>query len=89
MIANETFKNTDQVQVILLDTQTVPYTGIQRTVVSSVDVLSITNEDKLNLNQYIDITCISTSNELNAVIRLKYFLETEGRKVIINSFKST
>ena len=56
---------------------------------SSVDILSIINEDKLNLNQYIDIICISTSNQLKALIRVKYFLETEGRKVTINSFEST
>ena len=54
--------------------------------VLSVDILSITINDKLNFNLHIDKICLKPANQLNVLVRLKRFLGNQGRKVLINSF---
>ena len=54
--------------------------------VPSVDIIDITIDYKLNFNLHTDKTCLKSANQLNALVRLKRFLENEDRKVLINSF---
>ena len=95
LIENKLFVNPNKFQAILLDKQKSDYTGTKITVgseeihvVSSVDVLGVTIDDKLNLNLHIDRICKSAlkSNRLNALISVKNCLGSEERKVLINSF---
>ena len=55
-------------------------------VTSSVKLLGIHIDDQLNFNLHISNICKSASKQLNALLRLKYFLGFEERKVLINSF---
>ena len=52
----------------------------------SVNILGVTIDDKLNFNLHIDKICLKSANQLNALVRLKRFLENEERKALINSF---
>ena len=54
--------------------------------VSKVKLLGIEIDDKLNFNHHINNICKSTSNQLNAFIRLKRLLGFEERKVLVNTF---
>ena len=54
-------------------------------VVPSVDILNITIDDKLSFNLHIDKICLKSTNQLNALVRLKRFLGNE-EKVFRNSF---
>ena len=54
--------------------------------VSSVELLGIQIDDKLNFNLHISKICKSTANQLNALIRLKQFLSFHPKKVLINSY---
>ena len=47
--------------------------------VLSVDILSITINDKLNFNLHIDKICLKPANQLNVLVRLKRFLGNQGR----------
>ena len=51
--------------------------------VPSVDILNITIDDKLNFNWHINKFCRKSTNQLNALVRLKRFLGNEERKVLI------
>ena len=53
--------------------------------VSSVEVLGIQVDDKLNFNLHISKICNSAANQLNALIRLKQFLSFHAKEVLINS----
>ena len=55
-------------------------------VVSSVKLLGIQLDDKLNFNLHISNICKSAANQLNALIRLKKFMNFEEKKVLINSY---
>ena len=54
--------------------------------VLKVKLLGIDIDDKLNFNHHINNICKSASNQLNALIRLKYLLGFEERKVLVNTF---
>ena len=54
--------------------------------VSKVKLLGTEIDDKLNFNHHINNICKSASNRLNALIRLKYLLGFEERKVLVNNF---
>ena len=45
-----------------------------------------TIDDRLNFNEHISNICKSTPCQLNALIRLKTFLGSNERKVLVNSF---
>ena len=48
--------------------------------------LRIEIDNKLNFNNHINTICRSAANQLNALIRLRHFLETKERKALIQSF---
>ena len=70
--------NPDKFQAILIDKRKSDHTnhGIvvdnrNIKVVSSVELLGIQVDDKLNFNLHISNICRSTANQLNALFRLK------------------
>ena len=85
--------NPDKFQAILLDKRKGDHTN-QRIVVdnqnlkvvSSVELLGIQIDDKLNFNLHISNICRSAANQLNALIRLKRFLGFKEKIILINSY---
>ena len=72
--------NPDKSQVIVLDKRGSSNTEVkviigseQIQAVPSVDILSITTDDKLNFNLHINKTCLKSANQLNGLARLKPF----------------
>ena len=55
-------------------------------VVSDVKTLGIHIASKLNFNLHIEIICKSASNQLNARVRSKRYLDHEETFVLVNSF---
>ena len=55
-------------------------------VLSSVKLLGIVLDNKLNFNLHIENICKSASNQLNALVRLKRYLGFAERKVLVNSY---
>ena len=53
---------------------------------SSVKLLRVEIDDQLNFNLHISNICRSAANQLNALIRLKLFLDFEEKKTLINSY---
>ena len=53
---------------------------------SSVELLGIQVDDKLNLNLHVSNICRSAANQLNALIRLKRFLGFKEKRIPINSY---
>ena len=53
---------------------------------SSVKLLVVQIDDQLNFNLHISNICRSAANQLNALIRLKHFLDFEEKKTMINSY---
>ena len=53
---------------------------------SSVKLLGVHIDDKLNFNLDITKTCRSAANQLHALIRLRMFLNFEEKKPLINSY---
>ena len=56
------------------------------TIEQSVRLLGIDLNNQLNFNLHIRKICASAFNQLNALIRLKGFLGSGEKKVLINSF---
>ena len=54
--------------------------------VSSLELLVIQRDDKLNFNLRICKICKSAANQLNALIRVKQFLSFHAKDVLINSY---
>ena len=54
-------------------------------ILPKVKILGIEIEGKLNLNHHISNICKSASNQFNALIRLKFSLRFEERKVLVNA----
>ena len=55
-------------------------------IVSSVKLLGIIVDNHLNFNEHLSNICKSAASQLNALIRLKSFLGSNERKVLVNSF---
>ena len=53
---------------------------------SSVELLGIQIDDKLNFNLRISKICRSAANQLNKLIRLKQFINLHAKEVLINSY---
>ena len=53
---------------------------------SSVKLLGVHIDDKLNFNLHITKICRSAANQLHALIRLRMFLNFEEKKTLINSY---
>ena len=49
-------------------------------------LLSLQLDDKLNFNLHISNIYKSADNQLNALIRLKKFMDFEEKKILINSY---
>ena len=85
--------NPDKFRTILLDKRKSNNTEVKSIIgseqiqkVSSVDILGITIDNKLDFNWHIDKICLNSANRLNSLVRLKRFLGNEERKVLMNSF---
>ena len=85
--------NPDKSQSIILDKKksnlkNIPLNIDSQTVksVPSVELLGIHLDDKLNFNLHISNICRSAANQLNALIRLKSYLNFNAKRVLINSY---
>ena len=52
-------------------------------VVSSIELLGIRIDDKLNFNFHLSNIWRSATNQLNVLIRLKQFLSFKGKRILI------
>ena len=76
-------------QGIIIDKKKQEYISIDQKNVktsSSVKLLGVNIDDKLNFNLHITKICRSTANQLQALIRLRMFLNFEEKKTLINSY---
>ena len=76
-------------QGIIIDKKKQEYISIDQKNVktsSSVKLLGVHIDDKLNFNLHITKTCRSAANQLHALIRLRMFLNFEEKKTLINSY---
>ena len=90
---NKMIVNPDKLQAIVLNKK---HSGLTNTnfqvnnqvikSVSSVELLGIQIEDKLNFNLHISKICRSAADQLNALIRPKQFLSFHAKEVLINSY---
>ena len=85
--------NPEKFQAIILDKQKHDYSNEtfkfdNKTVenVSSLRLLGIQLDDKLNFSLHVSNICKSAANQLSALIRLNNFLCFEGKRVLINSY---
>ena len=85
--------NPDKFQAIILDKKKSNLTNIPLTIdnqtiksVPSVELLGIHLDDKLNFNLHISNICRSAANQLNALIRLKSYLNFNAKRVLISSY---
>ena len=83
---NKMIVNPDKFHTIVLDkrkssnTEVIFIIGLEQIQpLPSVDIPGITTDDKLNFNLHIDKICLKF---VNALVRLKRFLENEERKVL-------
>ena len=90
---NKMVVNPDKFQAIILDKRKKDHTDEHITVdnqqikvVSSVKLLGLQLDDKLNFNLHISHICKSAANQLNALIRLKKFMNFEEKKILINNY---
>ena len=84
--------NPDKFQVIFLDKRRSDNTNIEVEIgnekissTSSVKLLGVHIDDKLNFNEHINKICKSAGNQLNALIRLKSFLVLREKEILVNS----
>ena len=88
---NKMVVNPDKFQAIILDKRKRDHTdehiivdNQQIKVVSSVKLLGLQLDHKLNFNLHISNICKYAANQLNALIRL--FMNFEENKILINSY---
>ena len=60
--------------------------GVELTMESSVRLLGIEIDNKLNFEKHIYNICRKTSNQLNAICRLETFMRHKEKEAIINTF---
>ena len=89
---NKMIVNPDKFQALVLNKKRSDLTNTNFQVdnqviksVSSVELLGIQIDDKLNFNLNISKICKSAANQLNALIKLKQFLSFHAKEVLINS----
>ena len=90
---NQMIVNPDKFQVIIIDKKKGDHTNEnvvidnkQIKTVSSVELLGIQLDDKLNCSPHMSNICKSAANQLNALIRLQKFLSFKEKKVLIYSY---
>ena len=88
--------NADKFQEIMLDKRKRDHTDERITVdnqqikvVLSVKLLDLQLDDKLNFNLHISNICKSAANQLDALIRLKKFINFDEKKILISSYFMT
>ena len=59
---------------------------VKLTTESSVKLLGIEIDDKLNLEKCINNICKKASNQLNAIFRLQTFVGHKEKEAVINTF---
>ena len=91
--SNKMIVNPGKFEGIIIDkkkqNQTAKYISIDQKNIktsSSVKLLGIHTDDKLNFNLHITKTCRSAANKLHDRIRLQMFLNFEEKKTLINSY---
>ena len=90
-IDNHITVNTGKFNAIIFDKHKGNFTNQiininQKEIKAVSKVLGIAIDDKLTFNHHINNICKSTSNQLNALIRLKHLLRFEERKLLVNTF---
>ena len=90
---NKMVVNPGKFQAIILDKRKRDHTNeritvhnMQIKVVSSVKLLGLQLDDKLNFILYISNICKSAANQLNALIRLKMFMNFEEKIILISIY---
>ena len=90
---NHMIANPDKFKAIIFDKRNTDFSktrlavnGENLEIVTSVKLLGIQIDNQLNFNEHIKNICKSAANQLNALVRLRYFLGFEVRKVLVNSF---
>ena len=87
---NKMVVNPDKFQAIILDKRKRDHTDEHITVgnqqIKSMKLLGLQLNDKLNFNLHISHIGKSAANQLNALIRLKKFMNFEEKKILINSY---
>ena len=90
---NKMIVNPEKFQAIILDKQkhdysneTIKFDNKTVETVSSVRLLGIQLDDKLNFSLHVSNICKSAANQLSALIKLNNFLCFEGKRVLINSY---
>ena len=91
---NSMIVNTDKFQAVLLDKKTFDLHLNENITIdkenikfaSNVKMFGVHIDNKLNFNLHIDVICKSASNQLNTLVRLKWYLGHEERFVLVNSF---
>ena len=90
---NKRITNPDKFQAVVLNKKRSYLTNTNFQVdnqviksVSSVELLGIQLDDKLNFNLQISKIFKSAANQLNALIRLKQFLSFHAKEILINSY---
>ena len=85
--------NSENLRAIILDKQkhdysneTIKFDNKAVETVSSVRLLGIQLDDKLNFSLHVSNNCKSAANQLGTLIRLINFLCFEGKRVLINSY---
>ena len=85
--------NPDKFQAILLNkrksdhkNQRIAANNQNIKVLSSVELLGIQINDKLNFNLHIRDICRSVANQLNALIRLKQFLGFKEKRILVKNY---
>ena len=85
--------NPENFQAIILDKQkhdysneTIKFDNKTVETVSSVRLLGIQLDDKLNFSLHVSNICKSAANQLSALIRLNNLLCFEGKRVLTNSY---
>ena len=90
---NHMIANPDKIKAINLDKQNSDFSNTKISVnnenleiVPSVKLLGIQIDSQLNFNMHINNICKSAASQLNALIRLNFFLGIDEKKVLVNSF---
>ena len=85
---NQMMVNPDKFQVIIIDKKKGDHTNEnvvidnkQIKTVSSIELLEIQLDDKLNCSPHISNICKSAANQLNALIRLQKFLSFKEKEI--------
>ena len=91
--SNKMIVNPGKFQGIIIDEKkqnhTAEYISIDQKnikTLSSIKLLGVHIDDKLNFNLHITKICRSAANQLHALIRLRMFLNFEEKKTLLNSY---